>query len=223
MAGVRGALPMAIADAAIVCRCEEVTAARSAAEIAVGPDVAAGAEESHAGRNGPLPGSFLCRDDRPNVSRRPEPDGFAAPRAPLRPVPAAPLMREAPEFVAPLLSDPAAAGPPACAAALADRDAARGCGGDRRRRGRAFDGVFPGERRRRCAADRSRRGRHGRQHRQRRQPACPVAVLRFQRRHAGGWRTGRAYPAARPAQHRAVEGRSAQRWARISASAPKAV
>ncbi|MEA2738603.1 MAG: hypothetical protein QOH05_1910, partial [Acetobacteraceae bacterium] len=36
----------------------------------------------------------------------PEPEGFAAPRAPLRPVPAAPLMREAPEFVAPLLSDP---------------------------------------------------------------------------------------------------------------------
>ena len=40
----------------------------------------------------------------------PEPDGFAAPRAPLRPVPAAALMREAPEFVAPLLADPA---PPA--------------------------------------------------------------------------------------------------------------
>ena len=36
----------------------------------------------------------------------PEPEGFAAPRAPLRPVPAAPLMRESPEFTAPLLLDP---------------------------------------------------------------------------------------------------------------------
>ena len=33
--------------------------------------------------------------------------GFAAPRVPLRPVPVAPLMREAPEFIAPLLVDPA--------------------------------------------------------------------------------------------------------------------
>ena len=38
----------------------------------------------------------------PGVS---EPDGFAAPRAPVRPVPAAPLMAEAPEFLAPLLED----------------------------------------------------------------------------------------------------------------------
>ena len=34
----------------------------------VGPDVAAGVEESHAGRNGALPGPFLCRDDRADVS-----------------------------------------------------------------------------------------------------------------------------------------------------------
>src|SRR5258708_39722958 len=37
----------------------------------------------------------------------PDPEGFAAPRAPVRLVPAAALMREAPEFTAPLLPDPA--------------------------------------------------------------------------------------------------------------------
>ena len=213
---------VAIADAAVVCRCEEVTAARLRAEIASGLTSLPALKKATRAGMGRCQGRFCAATIARMCPGDPEPDGFAAPRAPLRPVPAAPLMREAPEFVAPLLSDPA---PPVRLHALPPlpvETRQAGCGGDRRRRGGAVDGVFPGQGRRRRAADRPRRGGDGRQHRQRRQPACAVAVLRFQRRHAAGRRPGRAHPAARPAQHRAVEGRSARRWARTSASAPKA-
>ena len=71
------------------------------------PDIAAGAEEGDARRHGALPGALLCCHHRAALSRCARRFAFAAPRAPLRPVPAAPLMFEAPEFEAPLLQMPA--------------------------------------------------------------------------------------------------------------------
>jgi glycine/D-amino acid oxidase-like deaminating enzyme len=98
---------VAIADAAIVCRCEEVTAARLRAEIAGGLTSLPALKKATRAGMGRCQGRFCALTIARMCPGEPEPDGFAAPRAPLRPVPAAPLMREAPEFIAPLLADPA--------------------------------------------------------------------------------------------------------------------
>ncbi len=97
--------PDLISDATIVCRCEEVTAGALRAELAAGLRSLAALKKATRAGMGRCQGRFcaatvarLC----PGVS---EPDGFPAPRAPVRPVPAAPLMAEAPEFKAPLLED----------------------------------------------------------------------------------------------------------------------
>ncbi len=101
------ALP--VNDAAIVCRCEEVTAGRLRAEIAGGLVSLPALKKATRAGMGRCQGRFCAATIARLCPAAPEPDGFAAPRAPLRPVPAAPLMREAPEFVAPLLADPAPA------------------------------------------------------------------------------------------------------------------
>ena len=95
-----------IADDTIVCRCEEITAARLRAEIAGGLTSLPALKKATRAGMGRCQGRFCAATVARLCPHAPEPEGFAAPRAPLRPVPAAPLMREAPEFTAPLLSDP---------------------------------------------------------------------------------------------------------------------
>lgn len=104
------ASPPPLADATMVCRCEEVTAAWLQAEIASGLTSLPALKKATRAGMGRCQGRFCAATIARLCPGNPEPDGFAAPRAPLRPVPAAPLMREAPEFIAPLLIDPA---PPA--------------------------------------------------------------------------------------------------------------
>jgi glycine/D-amino acid oxidase-like deaminating enzyme len=103
---VFAARPLAIADEAIVCRCEEVTAARLRAEIVSGVTSLPALKKATRAGMGRCQGRFCAATIARMCPAGPEAEGFAAPRAPLRPVPAAALMREAPEFVAPLLSDP---------------------------------------------------------------------------------------------------------------------
>ena len=136
----------------------------------------------------------------------PDDFAFAAPRAPLRPVPAAPLMFEAPEFEAPLLKLPTA---PVHLHRLPEQpQETRRC--DVLVIGGGLAGLcsayFLAQRRRRRAARRTRRGRHGGEHRECRQSARATAVVRLHRRDAGGWRPGGAHAAAGAPLHRAVEG-----------------
>jgi D-hydroxyproline dehydrogenase subunit alpha len=104
---VFAAPPVGVVDAAIVCRCEEVTAARLRAEIARGLTSLPALKKATRAGMGRCQGRFCAATIARMCPSAPEPEGFAAPRAPLRPVAVAPLMREAPEFVAPLLSEPA--------------------------------------------------------------------------------------------------------------------
>ncbi len=104
---VFAARPIPIADAAVVCRCEEVTALRLRREIASGLASLPALKKATRAGMGRCQGRFCAATIARMCPSAPEAEGFAAPRAPLRPVPAAALMREAPEFVAPLLADPA--------------------------------------------------------------------------------------------------------------------
>jgi glycine/D-amino acid oxidase-like deaminating enzyme len=97
--------PGSIADATIVCRCEEVTAGMLRAEIAAGLHSLAALKKATRAGMGRCQGRFCASTVARLCPGVPEADGFAAPRAPVRPVPAAPLMEEAPEFKAPLLED----------------------------------------------------------------------------------------------------------------------
>jgi glycine/D-amino acid oxidase-like deaminating enzyme len=93
-------------DDAIVCRCEEVTAGRLRRELAAGlASVAALKKATRAGM-GNCQGRFCAATVARFCPAAPDEWGFAAPRGPVRPVLAAPLMAEAPEFEAPLLHDP---------------------------------------------------------------------------------------------------------------------
>ena len=94
-----------IADETIVCRCEEVTAGRLRAELAAGPRSLPALKKATRAGMGRCQGRFCAATVARLCPGASEPDGFAAPRAPVRPVPAAPLMHEAPEFQAPLLED----------------------------------------------------------------------------------------------------------------------
>jgi len=107
---VFAAPPVAIADDAVVCRCEEVTASRLRAEIAAGLTSLPALKKATRAGMGRCQGRFCASTIARLCPAAAEPEGFAAPRAPLRPVPAAPLMRQAPEFIAPLLPNPS---PPA--------------------------------------------------------------------------------------------------------------
>ena len=97
--------PGSIVDETIVCRCEEVTAGTLRAELAAGLCSLAALKKATRAGMGRCQGRFCAATVARLCPGASEPDGFAAPRAPVRPVPAAPLMTEAPEFHAPLLED----------------------------------------------------------------------------------------------------------------------
>jgi glycine/D-amino acid oxidase-like deaminating enzyme len=97
--------PASIADATIVCRCEEVTAGALRAELAAGLHSLAALKKATRAGMGRCQGRFCAATVARLCPSAVQPEGFAAPRAPVRPVPAAPLMQEAPEFKAPLLED----------------------------------------------------------------------------------------------------------------------
>jgi D-hydroxyproline dehydrogenase subunit alpha len=93
-------------DATIVCRCEEVTAGRLRAELAGGLTSLPALKKATRAGMGSCQGRFCAATIARLCPDAPDDWSFAAPRAPLRPVPAAPLMFQAPEFVAPLLIAP---------------------------------------------------------------------------------------------------------------------
>jgi glycine/D-amino acid oxidase-like deaminating enzyme len=97
--------PASVEDETIVCRCEEVTAGQLRAELAAGLGSLAALKKATRAGMGRCQGRFCAATVARLCPGQSEPDGFAAPRAPVRPVPAAPLMVEAPEFQAPLLAD----------------------------------------------------------------------------------------------------------------------
>ena len=95
-----------ITDDTIVCRCEEVTAGRLRAEIAGGlVSIAALKKATRAGM-GRCQGRFCAATIARLCPGTPDAAAFAAPRLPIRPVPAAALMFEEGEFDAPLLERP---------------------------------------------------------------------------------------------------------------------
>ncbi len=199
--------PEPVADDTIVCRCEEVTAGRLRAEIAGGLVSLPALKKATRAGMGRCQGRFCAASVARLCPQAPDAEAFAAPRVPVKPVPAAALMFEAPEFEAPLLVAPT---PPHRRAPIkASAEADRACdilviGGGAVGLSTAYYLAQIGRRR---DAGGPRRGRPRRQHRQCRQPARAADPLRLRRpRHPGGWRSGRAYPAAGAAQRRAVEG-----------------
>ncbi len=96
----------AVADETIVCRCEEVTAGRIRAEMAAGLASLPAVKKATRAGMGRCQGRFCAATVARLCPDSPDHDAFAAPRAPLRPTPAAPLMFEAEEFEAPLLTAP---------------------------------------------------------------------------------------------------------------------
>ena len=102
----RPAPPAVLADATIVCRCEEVTAGRLRGELAGGLTSLPALKKATRAGMGRCQGRFCSATIARLCPDAPDDFAFAAPRAPLRPVPAAPLMFGAPEFEAPLLEAP---------------------------------------------------------------------------------------------------------------------
>jgi glycine/D-amino acid oxidase-like deaminating enzyme len=97
----------ALADSTVVCRCEEVTAGRIRAQLAGGLASLPALKKATRAGMGRCQGRFCAATVARLCPNLPEEYAFAAPRAPLRPVPAAPLMVEASEFEPPLLDMPA--------------------------------------------------------------------------------------------------------------------
>jgi len=95
-----------IADGVVVCRCEEVTAGRLRAELAAGLTSLPALKKATRAGMGRCQGRFCAATIARLCPDAPDDWSFAAPRAPLRPVPAAPLMFQAAEFTAPLLTAP---------------------------------------------------------------------------------------------------------------------
>jgi D-hydroxyproline dehydrogenase subunit alpha len=95
--------PGTLTDETIVCRCEEVTAGRLRKELANGLTSLPALKKATRAGMGRCQGRFCAAIVARFCPDAPDDLAFAAPRAPLRPVPAAPLMVEAPEFEAPLL------------------------------------------------------------------------------------------------------------------------
>ena len=102
--------PDTLTDETIVCRCEEVTAGRLRQELAGGLTSLPALKKATRAGMGRCQGRFCAATIARLCPDAPDDFAFAAPRAPLRPVPAAPLMFEAPEFEAPLLELPDPAG-----------------------------------------------------------------------------------------------------------------
>ncbi len=98
--------PDQLADETIVCRCEEVTAGTLRREIANGlVSIAALKKATRAGM-GRCQGRYCAASVARLCPDAPAADSFAAPRVPVKPVPAAALMFEVGEFEAPLLTAP---------------------------------------------------------------------------------------------------------------------
>jgi glycine/D-amino acid oxidase-like deaminating enzyme len=95
-----------LSDETIVCRCEEVTAGQLRQELAGGITSLATLKKATRAGMGRCQGRFCAATIARMCPHAPDDFAFAAPRAPLRPVPAVPLMFEAPEFEAPLLYAP---------------------------------------------------------------------------------------------------------------------
>jgi D-hydroxyproline dehydrogenase subunit alpha len=93
-------------DPTIVCRCEEVSAGRLRAELAGSLTSLPALKKATRAGMGRCQGRFCATTIARLCPDAPDDWSFAAPRLPLRPVPAAPLMFEAPEFSAPLLLAP---------------------------------------------------------------------------------------------------------------------
>jgi len=98
--------PAALDEGTIVCRCEEVTAARLRAEIARGFRTLAALKRATRAGMGPCQGRFCAATIARLCPEPPEPFAFAAPRPPARPVPMAPLMFDGPEFEAAHIPSP---------------------------------------------------------------------------------------------------------------------
>ena len=98
--------PGTLTDDTVVCRCEEITAGRLRAELAGGLTSLPALKKATRAGMGRCQGRFCSATIARLCPDAPDDGAFAAPRAPLRPVPAAPLMFEAPEFEAPLLELP---------------------------------------------------------------------------------------------------------------------
>ena len=99
--------PEQIPDATIICRCEEVTAGRVRAALAEGLASLPAVKKATRAGMGRCQGRFCAATVAHLCPDAPDDFAYAAPRTPLRPTPAAPLMFEAPEFEAPLLDPPA--------------------------------------------------------------------------------------------------------------------
>ena len=99
--------PLAVANETIVCRCDEITAFRLRAEIAGGLTSLPALKKATRAGMGRCQGRFCAATIAGLLPAAADAESFAAPRAPVRPVPVAALMREAAEFTAPLLFDPA--------------------------------------------------------------------------------------------------------------------
>lgn len=100
--------PAAIADTTTICRCEDVTAGALRRAMADGArSLAALKKQTRAGMGrcqGRMCGAIVARLAGAPVDEA----AFAAPRAPIRPVPAAALMREVPEgYATPVIATPA--------------------------------------------------------------------------------------------------------------------
>ncbi|HVZ09278.1 FAD-dependent oxidoreductase [Rhodopila sp.] len=98
--------PPPIADETIVCRCEEISAGHLRARMAAGLTSLPALKKATRAGMGRCQGRFCAASVARLLGGDLDAEDFAAPRAPLRPVPAAPLMHPAPEFVAPLLEAP---------------------------------------------------------------------------------------------------------------------
>jgi len=98
--------PSSLTDDTIVCRCEEVTAGRLRQELADGLTSLPALKKATRAGMGRCQGRFCAATIARLCPGAPDDYAFAAPRVPLRPVPAAPLMFAAEEFEAPLLELP---------------------------------------------------------------------------------------------------------------------
>nr|WP_294529555.1 FAD-dependent oxidoreductase [uncultured Rhodopila sp.] len=95
-----------IADETVVCRCEEITAATLRAEIAAGVTSLPALKKATRAGMGECQGRFCAHTVARLCPDLQEDSAFAAPRAPLRPVPIAALAREAQEFTPVALHEP---------------------------------------------------------------------------------------------------------------------
>ena len=197
--------PEQIPDATIICRCEEVTAGRVRAALAEGLASLPAVKKATRAGMGRCQGRFCAATVAHLCPDAPDDFAYAAPRAPLRPTPAAPLMFEAPEFEAPLLDPPALPlrlHRTAPAASITQADVAVIGGGLAGLCSALFlardghDVVVLERDEAGMAASTANAG------------SLHVQLLSYDFEPGGrrGWRPGGPHPAARAAQHRLVEG-----------------